>query len=189
MEMSWNKLLTMLILNIKKILLIFFVVFSSIHAKANNSKFDFSNTDYEIDKYQYEVISNGLFDIYADTLKIYLQHSHVPYLFANDESKILYPPSTQLSDIIKHKAISIDLNDDGVNEVIAYMEGSLVCGSGGCTSYILQEINGDWKRIGEFFPGHIFKTNKNHNNGFLKIYFNDSFEDKCLYQDNNYKCR
>ena len=100
MEMSWNKLFTMLILNMKKILLIFFVVFSSINAKANDSKFDFSNEDYEIDKYQYEAISNGLFNIYADTLKIYLQDSHVPYLFENDESKILYPPSTQLSDII-----------------------------------------------------------------------------------------
>ena len=95
------------------------------------------------------------------------------HLFENDESKILYPPPTQLSDIIQHKAISIDLNDDGVKEVVAYTEGSLVCGTGGCTSYILQEINGDWKTIGEFFPGHIFKTNKNHNNGFLKIYFKD----------------
>ena len=173
----------------KKILIILLLVFSSNHAKANNSKFNFSNIDYEIDMYQYKAISNALFDIYADTLKMYLQESHVPYLFENDESKILYPPTTKLSDIIQHKAISIDLNDDGVNEVIAYMEGSLVCGSGGCTSYILQKINSDWKIIGEFFPGHIFETNKNHNNGFLKIYFNDSFEDKCLYQDNNYKCR
>ena len=173
----------------EKILLIFFIVFSSLHVKANDSKFDFSNTDYEIDKYQYEAISIGLFDIYTDTLKIYLQESHVPYLFENDESKILYPPTTKLSDIIQHKAISIDLNDDGVNEVIAYMEGSLVCGSGGCTSYILQKINSDWKIIGEFFPGHIFETNKNHNNGFLKIYFNDTFENTCLYEDNKYKCR
>ena len=123
----------------KKVLLIFLVVFSSIHTNANDSKFDFSNTDYQIDHYQYKAISNSLFHIYADTLKIYLQESHVPYLFEKDDSKILYPPTTKLSDIIKHKAISIDLNDDGVNEVIAYTEGSLVC-SGGCTSYILQEI-------------------------------------------------
>ena len=78
--------------------------------------------------------------IYADTLKTYLQESHVPYLFEDDESKILYPPTIQLTDIIKHKAISIDLNNDGVNEVIAYTEGSLVCGSGGCTSYILKKL-------------------------------------------------
>ena len=75
-------------------------------------------------------------------LKIYLQESHVPYLFENDKSKILYPPAKQLSDIIKYKATSVDLNDDGVNEVVAYTEGSLVCGSSGCTSYILQEIKG-----------------------------------------------
>jgi len=172
----------------KKILLIFFVVFSSIHANANDSKFDFSNTDYKIDHYQYKAISNSLFDIYADTLKIYLQESHVPYLFENDESKILYPPTTQLNDIIKHKAISIDLNDDGVNEVIAYTEGSLVCGSGGCTSYILQETNSDWKIIGEFFPGHFFETNKNNTNGFLNIYFNDNLDHSCLYKDNSYNC-
>ena len=57
----------------EKILLIFFIVFSSIHAKADDSKFDFSNTDYEIDIYQYKAVSNALFDIYADTLKMYLQ--------------------------------------------------------------------------------------------------------------------
>ena len=95
---------------------------------------------------------------------------------SNDESKILYPPAKQLSDIIKYKATSVDLNDDGVNEVVAYTEGSLVCGSGGCTSYILQEINSDWKIIGEIFPGHFFETNKNHTNGFLNIYFNDNLD-------------
>ena len=173
----------------EKILLIFFIVFSSLHVKADDSKFDFSNQDYEINKYQYEAISNGLFNIYADTLKIYLQESHVPYLFENDESKILYPPAKQLSDIIKYKATSVDLNDDGVNEVVAYTEGSLVCGSGGCTSYILQEINSDWKIIGEFFPGHIFETNNNRTNGFLKIFFNDNLDNSCLYESNSYNCR
>ena len=173
----------------KKILLILFLACLSIHAKANDSKFNFSNTDYEIDMHQYKAISNGLFHIYADTLKMYLQESHIPYLFENDESKILYPPTTKLSDIIQHKAISIDLNDDGVNEVIAYTEGSLVCGSGGCISYILQEINNDWKIIGEFFPGNIFEINKNQNNGFLNIYFNDQMEHSCLYEDNSYNCK
>ena len=173
----------------KKFLIILLLVFSSNHAKANNSKFNFSNIDYEIDMYQYKAISNALFDIYADTLKMYLQESHVPYLFENDESKILYPPTTKLSDIIQHKAISIDLNDDGVNEVIAYMEGSLVCGSGGCTSYILREINSNWKIIGEFFPGHIFETNKNQTNGFSNIYFNDPLDHTCLYEDDSYNCR
>ena len=172
----------------KKYLLILFLVFSSFHLKANDSKFNFSNTDYEVDIREYKAISIGLFHIYSDTLRIYLQESHVPYLFENDESKILYPPTTQLNDIIKHKAISIDLNDDGVNEVIAYTEGSLVCGSGGCTSYILQEINSDWKIIGEFFPGHFFETNKNHTNGFLNIYFNDNLDHSCLYKDNSYNC-
>ena len=172
----------------KIIFLFLSVVCLSVHVKANESKFNFSNTDNEIDKNEYEAISNGLFDIYKDALKIYLQESHVPYLFENDESKILYPPTTQLNDIIKHKAISIDLNDDGVNEVIAYTEGSLVCGSGGCTSYILQEINSDWKIIGEFFPGHFFETNKNHTNGFLNIYFNDNLDHSCLYEDNSYNC-
>ena len=173
----------------KKILLTLFLVFSSIHAKADDSKFDFSNIDYKIDMYQYKAISNALFDIYADTLKMYLQESHVPYLFENDESKILYPPTTKLSDIIQYKAISIDLNADDVNEVIAYMEGSLVCGSGGCTSYILREINSNWKIIGEFFPGHIFETNKNQTNGFSNIYFNDPLDHTCLYEDDSYNCR
>ena len=172
----------------KKILIILLLVFSSNHAKANNSKFNFSNIDYEIDLYQYKAISTGLFHIYADTLKTYLQESHVPYLFEDDESKILYPPTIQLTDIIKHKAISIDLNNDGVNEVLAYTEGSLVCGSGGCTSYILQEINNDWKIIGEFFPGNIFETNKIKNNDFLNIYFSDTLKYLCSYEGNNYEC-
>ena len=172
----------------KKILLILFLACLSNHAKANESKFDFSNTDYEIDKYQYEAISNGLFDIYTDTLKIYLQESHVPYLFENDKSKILYPPAKQLSDIIKYKATSVDLNDDGVNEVVAYTEGSLVCGSGGCISYILQEINSDWKIIGEFFPGHIFETNNIQTNDFLDIYYGENLDYKCVYDVKDYIC-
>ena len=172
----------------EKILLILFIVFSSLHVKANDSKFDFFNTDYEIDKYQYDAISNGLFDIYIDTLKIYLQESHVPYLFENDKSKILYPPAEQLSDIIKYKATSVDLNDDGVNEVVAYTEGSLVCGSGGCTSYILQEINSDWKIIGEFFPGHIFEINNSQTNGFLHIYYGTNLDYKCEYDVKGYIC-
>ena len=172
----------------KKILLILFMVFPSIHAKADDNKFDFSKQDYEISKYQYEAISNGLFDIYTDTLKIYLQESHVPYLFENDKSKILYPPSIQLSDIIQHKAISIDLNNDGVNEVVAYTEGSLVCGSGGCVSYILKKINSDWKIIGEFFPGHIFEINKNQTNGFLDVHYGTNFNYKCEYEQADYYC-
>ena len=171
----------------KKYLLILFLVFSSFHLKANDSKFNFSNTDYEVDIREYKAISIGLFHIYADTLKIYLQESHVPYLFENDESKILYPPTTQLNDIIKHKAISIDLNDDGVNEVIAYTEGSLVCGSGGCTSYILQEINGT-EIIGEFFPGHIFETNKKQTNGFVDVYYGTNFNYKCEYDQVDFNC-
>ena len=42
---------------------------------------------------------------------------------------------------------AIDLNNDGIDEVITYVSGNLVCGSSGCQSYILQGKEKDWKAI------------------------------------------
>ena len=46
-----------------------------------------------------------------------------------------------------------DLNNDGIDEVITYVSGNLVCGSSGCMSYILQGKEKNWEIIGDLFPG------------------------------------
>jgi hypothetical protein len=43
----------------------------------------------------------------------------------------------------------VDLNGDGVNEVLAYVTGDGACGSGGCNLFILQSKNGRYDPITE----------------------------------------
>ena len=86
-------------------------------------------------------------------------------MFETKDSKIAFLPDTPLSDLLDFKAISIDLNDDGIDEVIAYMSGPLACGMGGCTSFILQGKEKDWKILGRYFPSEqsLISSNKCQN--------------------------
>lgn len=43
----------------------------------------------------------------------------------------------------------VDLNGDGTNEVLAYVKGDDVCGSGGCNLFVLQAKDGHYDTITE----------------------------------------
>ena len=41
----------------------------------------------------------------------------------------------------------VDLDGDGTDEVLAYVMGSMVCGSGGCNLYVLARDGDDWRVV------------------------------------------
>ena len=118
------------------ILLLFF--FLSFQLQAQEKEFVFYYEDEGVNSYQAQAISFGMFDEIARTIKSYLQVSHVPFMFDNKDSLISFLPDRTLNSLLEFKAFSIDLDEDGIDEVIARMMGSLVCGSGGCSAFILQ---------------------------------------------------
>jgi hypothetical protein len=43
---------------------------------------------------------------------------------------------------------AVDLDDDGESEYVAYVAGPMVCGTGGCNLYVLDELDGLWRIVG-----------------------------------------
>ena len=167
--------------------LIFFSLFWLNISIADEKEIIFNNEGEVVNAYQAQAISYGLIDKITSTLRTYIQESHVPFMFESDNSKIKFLPDTPLSELLTFKAVSIDLNNDGANEVIAYVSGNLVCGSSGCTSYILQGNDKSWKVIGELFPGEDISVSKNKTNGYLDINF-DAKNYLCKFKDKKYQC-
>ena len=158
------------------------------NAYANDNKQIFFTDEEEVvNSYQAKAISYGLVDKITDTLKTYIQESHVPFMFESKDSKIKFLPDTSLSELLTFKAVSIDLNNDGPKEVIAYVSGNLVCGSSGCSSYILQGNDKSWEVIGELFPGEDVFVSTNKTNGYLDINF-DKKNYSCKFKDKKYQC-
>ncbi len=172
----------------KKFILIFFVSLIWFNvSNADRKEIIFSDEEEVVNAFQAQAISHGLVDKITNTLKSYIQESHVPFMFESKDSKIKFLPDTPLSELLKFKAISIDLNNDGANEVIAYVSGNLVCGSSGCSSYILQGNDKNWEVIGEFFPGENILVSANKTNGYLDINF-DSKKYLCEFKKIKYQC-
>lgn len=44
----------------------------------------------------------------------------------------------------------VDLNDDGIPEVFAFLVGSFICGTGGCSAVIFKLENGEYKLLSRF---------------------------------------
>ena len=161
----------------------------SVNVYANDRKqIYFANEEEVVDSFQAQAISYTLIDEIAYTLKTFIQESHVPFMFESNDSKIKFLPDTPLSELLTFKAVSIDLNNDGVNEVIAYVSGNLVCGSSGCSSYILQGKNKNWKIIGQLFPGEDILVSTKKNNGYLNINI-DAKKYLCKFKDKVYQCK
>ena len=172
----------------KKFILIFFVSLIWFNvSNADRKEIIFSDEEEVVNAYQAQAISHGLVDKITNTLKTYIQESHVPFMFESKDSKIKFLPDTSLSELLTFKAVSIDLNNDGPKEVIAYVSGNLVCGSSGCSSYILQGNDKSWEVIGELFPGEDVFVSTNKTNGYLDINF-DTKNYLCKFKDKKYQC-
>ena len=155
---------------------------------AEEKEIIFINKDETVNSYQAQAISFSLFEKISDTLQIYIQQSHVPFMFKTEDSKVKFLPDTPLSELLTFKAVSIDLNNDGIDEVITYVSGNLVCGSSGCTSYILQGEEKNWEIIGDFFPGGHTIISSNKTNGFFDIFYIGSKKYSCKFNGKSYEC-
>ena len=173
----------------KKLILIFFVSLIWLNiSTADEKEIIFNNEEEVVNSYQAKAISYGLVDKITDTLKTYIQESHVPFMFESNNSKIKFLPDTPLSELLTFKAVSIDLNNDGIEEIITYVSGNLVCGSSGCSSYILQGKEKDWKIIGEYFPGANTIISSNKTKGFFDISYIGSKKYSCKFNGKSYQC-
>ena len=173
------------------ILLLFF--FLSFQLQAQEKEIVFYYEEEGVNSYQAQAISFGLFDEIAHTIKSYLQVSHVPFMFDNKDSLISFLPDRTLNSLLKFKAISIDLNEDGIDEVIARMMGSLVCGSGGCSAFILQGKEKEWRQLGWYFPSNETLISSNKTNGYFDIHYSSKngsteYEYLCKFNNENYEC-
>ena len=148
----------------------------------------FINQEEVVNSYQAQAISFSLFEKISHTLEVYIQQNHVPFMFETKDSKIKFLPDTPLSELLTFKAVSIDLNDDGIDEVITHVSGNLVCGSSGCTSYILQGKEKDWHIIGEYFPGGHTLISSNKTNGYFDIFYIGSEKYSCKFKEESYQC-
>ena len=173
----------------KKLLLTIFVSLMWFNISiAEEKEIIFINKDETVNSYQAQAISFSLFEKISDILEIYIQQSHVPFMFETKDSKIKFLPDTPLSELLTFKAVSIDLNNDGIDEVITYVSGNLVCGSSGCSSFILEGKEKDWKIIGEYFPGARTIISSNKTNGFFDISYTGSKKYSCKFKGKSYQC-
>ena len=173
------------------ILLLFFLLPSPLHAEEKEIVFYYEEEG--VNSYQAQAISFGMFDEIGHTIKSYLQVSHVPFMFDTKVSLISFLPDRTLNSLLEFKAISIDLNEDGVDEVIARMMGSLVCGSGGCSAFILHGKEKDWRQLGWYFPSNETLISANKTNGYFDIHYSSKngsteYEYLCKFNNENYEC-
>src|SRR4051812_39827454 len=48
---------------------------------------------------------------------------------------------------VRYASADVDLGGDGQTEVVAYLMGSNICGSGGCTAVVLTRTGGNWRVV------------------------------------------
>ena len=86
-----------------------------------------------------------------------------------------------------------DFSNDGTKEVFVYLEGPGICGSGGCSTYILKKQSEyKWIVIGEYFPNYETSISSSQHEGFSIISYKGKFgQYECLFQTwekNLYSC-
>jgi|TARA_B110000879_G_scaffold203504_1_gene281178 hypothetical protein len=132
-------------------------------------------------KFESQAIALAMADLIADTLKFYVEDSHLIYGPNCADKTIECRGNLEFN--ISFKAATIDLNADKIDEVIVYYEAPNFCGSGGCSSYILGQADGGsgWEILGQFFPGYEPSISSSQYNRYSDIVYNG--------RDNSYRCR
>jgi hypothetical protein len=139
-------------------------------------------------KYESKAIASALSDKLAADFKFYVDESHFisgPSCFGGNGSEC----RGNLNYEVKFRTASVDLNQNGIDEVIVYYDALNVCGSSGCGSFILQNKNDYWGIIGEFFPGHTVAVSHVKTNGFSDIiYQTQDNQWTCVHNGDYYQC-
>lgn len=68
---------------------------------------------------------------------------------ANDPAEAWVKAVYGDEDVLMYKSGSFDLDSDGVDEVLVYPAGPMLCGSGGCNLVVLQKSGDAWTKISE----------------------------------------
>ncbi len=92
-------------------------------------------------------------------------------------------------------AYRVDLNYDGIDEVIGIHKGTLYCGTGGCGIFILQKTkNGGYKDISNlpaYVRGNMIKIFNNKRNGYRALWIihpvGKKFSKPALFTGERYK--
>ena len=138
-------------------------------------------------KYETHAIAQSLGDTLANDFKYYVKESH----FTHGSSCQLIDPNCRENLTFKttFRTTSVDLNGDGADEVIVTLEAPNICGSGGCTDYILDSSSGVWKVIGKRLGNNFFKSiSRNRVNGYSILYStaNDGTPLECVFDGKRY---
>ena len=142
-----------------------------------------------VNVYETKAIASAMSERILDTFKYYVEESH--FIHGPRCADKTVECRGNLDFNINFRAASVDLNSDGIDEVIVYYEAPGFCGSGGCTSYILAPTNMDdsWVILGKFFPGYDPSISSLTTNGHNDIHYagkNDS--SICRYNGESYSC-
>ena len=131
-------------------------------------------------EYEAEAIAFGLFEEISSALEMYVKDSHFIYGPQCEKEEIWSKPQFSLD----FETSSIDLNNDRREEVIVIIKGVNVCGSGGCTAYILQnEGQKSWNMIGSFFSANNIQFSSNNKSGYSDIHFDGKWDSySCTYK-------
>jgi hypothetical protein len=119
------------------------------------------------DNYQSAAIAHGLSNIIRDNLVFYLRESH--FHFGKPCSQNESNCRQNLEFNVGFKTTSLDLNTDGVDEVLVYYQGPASCGSGGCNTYILSGEGRNWAIIGQFFSGPNASILEKKTKGYMSV--------------------
>jgi hypothetical protein len=170
---------------------LFFLLNTSWHLLADEKK-EIIFSKGVTDTYQSEAIAFGLFDEISSQFKYFVQDSHFIY------------GSKKLNFQVEFNTAYVDLNLDGQNEVLVEVVTSGLCGSSGCTTYLLEkrmkenidlnQTNGSWEwiKIGEFFGFRFDTVSSKENYGYLSMVgLSEFYNYECYYQNNldKYECK
>ena len=138
--------------------------------------------------YESRAIAFGMADIITDGLRSYLTDSH--FIFGPRCSEGSVNCRQNLKYEVIFRAASVDLNGDGVDEVAAWYNAPGFCGSGGCTTFILEEYFPDhWHVIARLFPGGDVSVSSKKSDGYLDIYYYGGSERySCVFKEPQYAC-
>jgi len=139
-------------------------------------------------KYESKAIALALSDELAADFKFYVDDSHFisgPSCSSDNGGEC----RGNLNYEVKFRTASVDLNQNGIDEVIVYYDALNMCGSSGCTSFILQNNNDDWIVIGKFSPGYWVDVSSTQTNGFSDIIYSTQENHwTCIHDGDAYQC-
>ena len=157
----------------KQIIIIIFLLTASVSHSSENHDFQILELEERLDGYQRYAVIEAIPDEIIGLFEMYFTESHFPSFPIDSHIR------KNLGFFIDFKGLSVDLNDDGILEVLVRLDHTLACGSGGCYTYILVKENGTWKNKGTLFGAGNIHLRNEFINGFQVIYFQTG----CMYTE------